>query len=173
MATFERLLIPDSATWTESKNAYYLHSKKEDVCLKILREFGLGGTHSHIINGHIPVKSKDGEQPVKAGGRLIVIDGGFCKAYQPTTGIAGYTLIYNSYGIRISSHEPFAGVDNAIRNNKDILSTAVVFETMEDRIRIADTDEGVQIQENIKDLKLLLTAYRTGLIKERHRGNTE
>ncbi|PWL47390.1 MAG: class 3 fructose-bisphosphatase [Clostridiales bacterium] len=173
MATFERLLIPDPAAWTESKNAYYIHSKKEEVCLKILHEFGLYSPHSHIVNGHIPVKSKDGELPVKAGGRLIVIDGGFCKAYQPTTGIAGYTLIYNSYGIRISSHEPFGGVENAIRNNKDILSTAVVFETMEDRIKISDTDVGIQIRENIEDLKLLLTAYRTGLIKERHKSNTD
>ena len=98
------------------KNAYYAYYNDADVCVRILREFGLEGPHCHIINGHVPVKTKEGENPVKAGGRLIVIDGGFCRAYQPTTGIAGYTLIYNSWGIRLASHEPFDGRLDAIRN---------------------------------------------------------
>ena len=169
MTTFERLLIGDPELCKEKKNAYYLHSAKEETCLKILQEFGLNSEYSHIINGHVPVRSKDGEKPVKAGGRLIVIDGGFCKVYQPHTGIAGYTLIYNSHGIRITSHEPFAGVQNAIRDNKDILSTSVIFETRESRIKIGDTDDGRAIREEIEDLKQLLEAYRAGLIKEGHR----
>ena len=168
MATFERMLIGDKALCEEGKNPYYHHNNEEGTCVRILKEFGLTGEYSHIINGHVPVRSKDGENPVKANGRLIVIDGGFCKVYQPKTGIAGYTLIYNSHGIRITSHEPFAGVNDAIRYNKDILSTSVIFETRESRIKIADTDDGARIREDIADLKLLLEAYRSGLIKENH-----
>lgn len=169
MATFERLLIGDPELNKEGKNPYYIHNDEEETCLRILAEFGLSGEYSHIINGHVPVRSKDGENPIKADGRLIVIDGGFCKVYQPQTGIAGYTLIYNSHGIRITSHEPFAGVEDAIRYNKDILSTSVIFETRESRIKIADTDDGDRIREDIADLKQLLKAYRTGLIKENHK----
>ena len=138
--------------------------------MRILREFGLEGPHCHIINGHVPVKTKEGENPVKAGGRLIVIDGGFCRAYQPTTGIAGYTLIYNSWGIRLASHEPFDGRLDAIRNNRDIVSTSVVFERMQSRIKIGETDIGAQLSRNIEDLKWLLLAYKTGEIKEDHGG---
>ena len=116
-------------------------------------------------------RPKDGEKPVKAGGRLIVIDGGFCKVYQPQTGIAGYTLIYNSHGIRITSHEPFGGVQDAIRNNKDILSTSMIFETRESRIKIADTDDGRIIREKIEELRQLLAAYQAGLLKEEHGRN--
>ena len=168
MATFERLLIGDPELSKEGKNPYYVHNEHEEACLRILKEFGLSGEYSHIVNGHVPVRIKDGENPIKANGRLIVIDGGFCKVYQPQTGIAGYTLIYNSHGIRITSHEPFAGVEDAIRYNKDILSTSVIFETRESRIKIADTDDGAKIREDIADLKELLEAYRTGLIKENH-----
>lgn len=169
MATFERLLIGDKSLSEEGKNPYYHHNNEEETCIRILHEFGLDGEYSHIINGHVPVRSKDGENPIKANGRLIVIDGGFCKVYQPKTGIAGYTLIYNSHGIRITSHEPFAGVTDAIRYNKDILSTSVIFETRESRIKIADTDDGARIREDIEDLKLLLEAYRSGQIKENHK----
>ncbi|MEG1243548.1 MAG: fructose-1,6-bisphosphatase, partial [Oscillospiraceae bacterium] len=147
ITTFERRLIDDKSTWKEPKNPYYKLTESIDVCEKILNEFGLGGRRSHIINGHIPVKFKDGENPIKGGGKLIVIDGGFCRAYQPTTGIAGYTLIYNSYVMRLSSHEPFGGVENAIRNNKDILSASVVFERLESRIKISETDNGILIQK--------------------------
>ena len=170
MATFERLLIGDKALCEEGKNPYYRHNNEEETCLKILAEFGLSGEYSHIVNGHVPVISKDGENPVKANGRLIVIDGGFCRAYQPKTGIAGYTLVYNSHGIRITSHEPFAGVADAIRYNKDILSTSVIFETRESRIKIADTDDGARIREEIAGLRQLLAAYRRGTIKEYHGG---
>ncbi len=137
--------------------------------MKLLKGFGLTGKYSHIINGHVPVRSKEGENPVKADGKLIVIDGGFCRAYQPTTGIAGYTLIYNSYGIRITSHEPFAGVNDAIKNNRDILSTTNVFETADSRIKVEQTDSGQEIKQNIADLKLLLAAYTLGIINEKHR----
>ncbi len=168
IATLERRLVADESTWAEPKNHYYSYYNDEEVCEQILKEFGLEGPHCHIINGHVPVKSKDGENPVKAHGRLIVIDGGFCRAYQPTTGIAGYTLIYNSWGIRISAHEPFSGVQNAIRNNKDIFSTSVIFDRMESRIRINETDNGALLQQRIDDLKWLLLAYKTGEIKEEH-----
>lgn len=168
ITTFERLLINEKETWVEPKNAYYRHTERREVCERILEEFGLSGEHCHIINGHVPVRSKDGETPVKAGGKLVVIDGGFCRAYQPTTGIAGYTLVYNSYGIRIISHEPFKGVQAAIRSNQDIFSTSVVFETMQHRIKVGETDVGSRLRENIAGLKLLLEAYRLGVIKERH-----
>lgn len=167
MATFERLLIADKSAWVEKKNPYYQYSAEESSCLKILQEFGLTGEHAHIINGHVPVRSKDGESPVKANGRLIVIDGGFCRAYQPQTGIAGYTLVYNSYGIRLISHEPFESRQAAIEGNKDILSSSTIFETLSDRLRVADTDIGRELQERSKDLHMLLAAYRMGLIQER------
>lgn len=167
IATFERLLVEDESTWVEEKNTYYRSWGDERTVEKILREFGLGGEHSHIINGHIPVKYNQGETPIKAGGKLIVIDGGFCRAYQPTTGIAGYTLIYNAEGIRISAHEPFSGVLDAIRNNRDILSDTVVFEHATSKIRVSDTDDGVRIRRKIEDLRLLLAEYECGNIKER------
>ncbi|MGE4485754.1 MAG: fructose-1,6-bisphosphatase [Oscillospiraceae bacterium] len=166
ITTLERRLIKDESSWAEPKNPYYSYSGDADVCVRILREFGLEGSHCHIINGHIPVKTKDGENPIKAGGRLIVIDGGFCRAYQPTTGIAGYTLIYDSWGISLAAHEPFVGLKDAIATNKDIVSTGVVFDRMESRIRIEETEFGCDIMENVEDLKSLLRAYRAGFIKE-------
>lgn len=166
IATFERRLIKDQETWKEPKNSYYKLIADKTYCEKILAEFDLGGPHSHIINGHIPVKIKDGENPIKGGGKLIVIDGGFCKAYQETTGIAGYTLIYNSYVMRLSSHEPFCGVQKAIKNNTDILSTSTVFERLESRIKIKETDDGKRINETIKELKNLLEAYKCGALIE-------
>ena len=139
------------------------------MCEALLKEFGLEGPHCHIINGHIPVKSKKGESPMKGGGRLLVIDGGFCKAYQKTTGIAGYTLIYNSACYRLVAHQPFAGRANAIRSNLDIASTSVVFERLESRLKIAGTDVGRQLQEQIDDLTALLQAFRSGEIVEDHK----
>lgn len=168
IATFERRLVEDESTWVEPKNPYYRYYNEPETCVRILREFGLEGPHCHIINGHIPVRTKDGESPIKADGRLIVIDGGFCRAYQPTTGIAGYTLIYNSWGIKLASHAPFVGRENAIADNKDIISTAQVFERMESRIKIGETDVGQEIRANIADLKALLNAYKSGEIKENH-----
>ncbi len=169
MTTFERRLIADESTWTEPKNAYYQLYNDPAVCEALLKEFGLEGPHCHIINGHVPVKSKKGESPMKAGGKLLVIDGGFCKAYQKTTGIAGYTLIYNSACYRLVSHEPFAGRANAIRENQDIASSSVVFERLESRLKIAGTDVGRQLQEQIDDLTALVQAFRSGEIVEDHK----
>lgn len=169
MTTFERRLILDESTWTEPKNAYYKYYNDPKVCEALMREFGLEGPHCHIINGHVPVKFKKGESPMKAGGKLLVIDGGFCKAYQKTTGIAGYTLIYNSACFRLVSHEPFVGRANAIRENQDIASTSVVFERLDSRMKIAGTDIGRQLQEQIDDLMALLWAYRSGEIVEDHK----
>lgn len=169
IATFERRLIADKATWAEPKNPYYSFYNDSAVCVRILREFGLEGEHCHIVNGHVPVKSKDGESPIKGNGRLIVIDGGFCRAYQPTTGIAGYTLVYDSWGIHITAHEPFPGKETAIRDNKDILSTSMAFDRSENRIRIGETDIGHALQQTIDDLKELLAAFRRGDIKENDR----
>ena len=166
MATFERLLIDDKSAWDEPKNAYYNCWEDEKTAEKILREFGLDEKKSHIINGHIPVKSIVGEAPVKAGGKVIVIDGGFCQAYQATTGIAGYTLIYNASGMRISAHGKFMGVEDAIKNNADIISDTVIFEDASDSIRVRNTDTGKEMLERIKDLTVLLKAYEQGTIKE-------
>jgi len=167
IATFERLLIEDKSTWDEPKNTYYNSWDDEEIVDKILREFSLGGERSHIINGHIPVKKSQGESPIKANGKLILIDGGFCRAYQGATGIAGYTLIYNAEGMRISAHEPFRGVESAIKNNTDIISETVVFEHSTDKIRVRDTDKGHILTAKINDLKRLVECYETGSIRER------
>ena len=172
MTTFERRLIADERAWTEPKNAYYTLYQDPAVCDKILKEFGLGGPHCHIINGHVPVKAKKGESPIKGGGKLIVIDGGFCKAYQRTSGIAGYTLIHNSHSFRIVAHQPFAGRERAIRENFDISSSTDIFERLETRRKIGETDRGREIQTRIDDLRALLDAFRDGAVKEDH-GKTE
>ena len=169
MTTFERRLIKDESAWTEPKNAYYALYNDPNVCDRLLKEFGLEGPHCHIINGHVPVKAKKGESPVKGNGKLIVIDGGLCKAYQPTSGIAGYTLIFNSRNIRIVAHQPFEGKESAIRQNADIVSSAEIFERMENRIKIAKTDQGRNLQSRIDDLMDLLNAYKTGAVKENHK----
>ncbi|MBQ8833473.1 MAG: fructose-1,6-bisphosphatase [Oscillospiraceae bacterium] len=169
MTTFERRFIKDESTWTEPKNAYYTYYQDSTVCEMLLREFGLRGPHCHIINGHVPVKVRKGESPVKGGGRLIVIDGGFSKAYQPTSGIAGYTLIFNSRHFRIVSHQPFTGKYNAIHKNDDIENDSVVFEKLDSRMKVAETDEGRELQERVDDLLLLLNAYRSGAIIEQHK----
>ena len=168
MTTFERRLIADKAAWAEPKNAYYTLYEDPEICEKILREFGLDGPHCHIINGHVPVKAGKGESPIKGGGKLIVIDGGFCKAYQPTSGIAGYTLIYNSRSLRIVAHQPFVGRERAIRENYDISSSTTLFERMESRQKIAETDVGRDLQKRIEELHLLLAAYRDGAVMEKH-----
>ena len=169
MTTFERRLIKDESAWTEPKNPYYTLYQDPAVCDMLLKEFGLEGPHCHIINGHIPVKSKKGESPIKGGGKLIVIDGGFCKAYQPTTGIAGYTLIYNSWVLRIVSHEPFCGRKTAIEKNMDIANSSRVFERMDARIKIAQTDIGAKLQAQANALRDLLSAYKAGAVPEDHR----
>ncbi len=169
MTTFERRLIRDESSWTEAKNAYYTFYQDPAVCDALLKEFGLEGPHCHIVNGHIPVKSKKGESPIKGGGKLLVIDGGFCKAYQPTTGIAGYTLIYNSWVLRIVSHEPFCGRKMAIEHNIDIASSSKVFERMDARIKIAQSDIGRKLQAQADDLHALVEAYKSGAVPEDHK----
>lgn len=164
ITTFERYFVSDRDTWAERKNAYYRHIAKEENCRRILEEFGLDPEESHIINGHVPVRMRQGESPIKAGGRLLVIDGGFCKAYHDTTGIAGYTLIYSSRGMTLVSHERFDGIEAAIKENKDILSTSSVFERTTDRRRVEDTDIGVSLRQTILDLEQLLSAYRLGVL---------
>lgn len=168
MTTFERRLIKEESTWTESKNAYYTLYQDPAICDMILKEFGLDGEHCHIINGHVPVKAKKGESPIKGGGKLIVIDGGFCKAYQPTSGIAGYTLIYNSRNIRIVSHQPFAGRHDAIHNDHDIANDSLIFERMDTRVKVSETDQGRELQKQVDDLLMLLDAYRSGAVTEDH-----
>ena len=168
MTTLERRFIADESTWTEPKNPYYTHYQDPAVCDMLLKEFGLEGPHCHIINGHVPVKVKKGESPIKGGGKLLVIDGGFSKAYQPTSGIAGYTLIYTSRHYRMVSHQPFAGKQAALLKNDDIVNQSVVFEKMETRMKVADTEEGRQLQTRVDDLLLLLAAYRSGAVREGH-----
>ena len=168
MTTFERRFIADESTWTEPKNPYYTHCQKAKMCEMLLREFGLEGAHCHIINGHVPVKVKKGESPIKGGGKLLVIDGGFSKAYQSTSGIAGYTLIFTSRNMRMVSHQPFAGRQAAILENRDIANEKQVFEEMDGRIRIADTDQGVGLQQQVDELLRLLEAYRCGAVAENH-----
>ena len=166
IATFERFLVDDPETHEEPKNAYYQLIEDPATCMRILNEFGLTGEYCHIVNGHMPVRASKGESPVKAGSKLIVIDGGFCKAYHRTTGIAGYTMFYNSYGMRIAAHEAFSSTADAIANNSDIHSTSVVFDRAQRRIKVAETDAGKEIARQIDELKLLLRAYRTGRLKE-------
>ena len=165
--TFERTFIEDKSTWTEPQNPYYRYQSSEPVCRMLLREFGLYSENAHIINGHTPIHVKEGENPLKAHGRLIVIDGGFCKAYQKTTGIAGYTLIFNSHGMRLKSHQPFFGMEAALKENLDIDSDSQQVVTFQKRVMVADTDTGEKLKEQIADLEDLLTAYREGWIAER------
>jgi len=167
MATFERYFIQDSETHLEERNAYYMHRDKVEYVDKILMEFNLDTSHSHIVNGHVPVKVKKGELPVKANGKLFVIDGGMSRPYQKVTGIAGYTLIYNSYSLVIVAHDPFESRSKAISDERDIVSSRSMIEHAINRIRVGDTDVGIVLKQQIRELKMLLAAYRKGLIKER------
>ncbi len=168
MATFERRFIDNEVAQAEPKNPYYTYYQDPEVCRMLLKEFGLEGPHCHIINGHVPVKAKKGESPIKGGGRLIVIDGGFSKAYQPTSGIAGYTLTFGSRYLRIVAHQPFAGKQHAIAANADIDNDSEIIERMETRLKVADTDEGISLQARVDELMDLLDAYRTGAVTENH-----
>ena len=167
MATFERYLIKDKELHREKKGYYYSLRDREEVCDRILKEFGVTGLHTHVINGHVPVKTIQGEQPMKANGKLLVIDGGFSKAYQPETGIAGYTLVYHSHGLQLVQHEPFLSRQKAIEEGLDIKSTTFVIEFNSQRMMVKDTDKGRELVTQIQDLKKLLVAYRTGFIKEK------
>ncbi len=165
MTTFERYFINDNTTHKEKKNPYYDFRDTEEMCNFIFEEFGLNPSESRIINGHVPVKNKLGENPIKANGKLIVIDGGFAKAYRSQTGLAGYTLTYNSYGLQLISHQPFKSIEDAFSKETDILSSRKIVEKL-DRKKVGDTDVGKELKNQIKDLKLLLRAYRKGLINE-------
>lgn len=165
--TFERSYIKDESTWKEPQNAYYRLNRNADECVKILHEFGIDSPQGHIINGHTPVKVKKGESPIRAGGKEICIDGGFSKAYQKSTGIAGYTLIFNSHGIRIKAHYPFKDVYQVLMHNADIDSVSTQVEMEPKRVMIGDTDNGKKILQLIADLKALLAAYRQGVIVEK------
>ena len=160
ITTFEHYFVEDKSTHKETMNPYYQLSQKEEFCRRILQEFGLPEEGSHIINGHVPVKMKDGEKPVKAGGKLFIIDGGLSKAYQSTTGIAGYTLIYNSHHLALAEHMPYDP-------RKENAPKVSVVEKMTSRVMVADTDKGRELKEQIEDLKELVAAYREGTIKER------
>ena len=167
MATFERYFIKDKSVQAEEKGAYYALRDSEEMCDMLLDEFQVTGEHRHIISGHVPVKTKKGENPVKANGKLLVIDGGFSKAYHSETGIAGYTLVYHSRGLQLVQHEPFTSAQEAIRHGKDIISTTQLVELSSKRVMVRDTDKGKELERQIYDLYKLLTAYRKGIVKER------
>ena len=162
--TFERTFIADKSAWNEEKNPYYNFYYEKETCEMILREFGLDSPSSHIVNGHTPVRTVKGELPIRADGKLLVIDGGFCKDYHEKTGIAGYTLIFNSHGMRLKAHHPFESVSNALNENKDIHSDSEIVETESARVMVEDTDDGGRIAEQINDLRQLLELYKKGQI---------
>ena len=167
MATFERYFIESPETHKEIKGNYYTLRDNPRVCDMILEEFNVRGPHRHIINGHVPVRAASGESPIKADGKLMVIDGGFAKAYHDTPGIAGYTLVFHSRGFELVQHEPFTSAENAILNGTDIVSTNQIVEMSAHRMRVSDTDKGAVLQSQINELMELLYAYRRGYIHER------
>ncbi|MCR4788745.1 MAG: fructose-1,6-bisphosphatase [Lachnospiraceae bacterium] len=168
MTTFERYFVDDPETHKETKNAYYSLLDNEDIINKILEEFGLDKRNSHIVNGHVPVELKKGDSPVKCDGKLLIIDGGFSRAYQSKTGIAGYTLVANSHGMRLVAHEPFESTEAAIKNETDIISDTTQIEVAPSRIRVSQTDVGEEIKDSIKQLERLLAAYRDGVLVEKN-----
>ena len=165
MATFERYFVADKTTHVENKNPYYDFQNDEQTALRILGEFGLSDS-GFIINGHVPVKLGQGESPIRAGGRLLVIDGGLSRAYQPVTGIAGYTLIFTSHELNLVAHQPFESTAAAISAEQDIHSVQSLVKLMPHRLLIDDTDDGEDLRCRIDDLMRLITAYRKGVIKE-------
>lgn len=165
IATFERALIEDKSTWKEPKNHYYSYTDDEEFCRNLLHSFGCDKPWSRIVNGHVPVKAKEGESPLKGHGRLVVIDGGFCKAYQNQTGIAGYTMFFNSLGMRLAAHEPFTSIEDAVKNGRDITSHTFNVDELQHRVMVADIDTGEEIKARIEDLNKLLAAFRDGTIK--------
>lgn len=166
MTTFERYFIKDKELHREEKGYYYTLRDSRDVCERILDAFGVKGEHRHIINGHVPVKASKGESPVRADGMMLVIDGGFAKAYHTTTGIAGYTLVYHSRGFELVQHEPFTSAEEAVRLGTDIVSSAHVVEFNRNRLRVADTDKGEELRRQISELRDLLRAYANGAIPQ-------
>lgn len=169
MATFERYFIAEKETHVEEKGFYFKLRDDEEVIDHILDAFGVVGSNRHIINGHVPVRTLKGENPIKANGKLMVIDGGFSKAYHNETGIAGYTLVYHSRGFQLVQHEPFTSAEDAIQRGTDIKSTTQIVEMSNRRMLVADTDIGVELRKQIEDLEELLYAYRHGYIKEKEK----
>ena len=167
MATFERYFISDKATHKEEKGNYFKLRDNEDICDRIMDAFGVEGPNRHIINGHVPIHAADGENPIKANGKLMVIDGGFSQAYHKTTGIAGYTLVYHSRGFQLVQHEPFTSEEDAVKRGIDIKSTTQIVEMTAQRMLVADTDIGTELKKQVADLRELLYAYRHGFIKEK------
>ncbi len=167
MATFERYMIDDKEIQHEEKGFYYHNRDDEKTADMIMDAFGVKGNHRHIINGHVPVKAGKGENPIKANGKMMVIDGGFSKAYHNTTGIAGYTLVYHSRGFELVQHEPFSSAEEAVKNGSDILGATQIVELNHQRLRVKDTDKGAELQSQINELTELLHAYRHGILKER------
>ena len=167
MATFERYFLKDKETYKEEKGNYFKLRDSEDVCDRILDAFEVKGNNRHIINGHVPVHASKGENPIKAGGKLMVIDGGFSEAYHSETGIAGYTLVYHSRGFQLVQHEPFTSQQDAVVREIDIKSTTQIIEMSAHRMLVADTDKGTELKSQVVDLKELLYAYRHGIIKEK------
>jgi fructose-1,6-bisphosphatase-3 len=171
MATFESVFLDDKSLRVEEKDEYYLHIEDPAMADCILAEFGLKGEQCRIINGHTPVRAKDGENPIKASGKIIVIDGGFANAYHERTGIAGYTMVYSSRGQSLRVHEPFTSFEDVVYNNSDIHSKVDVFSANKRRVLVEDTDEGQHIKEKISDLKQLIAAYKDGTIKQTENGD--
>jgi fructose-1,6-bisphosphatase-3 len=169
MATFERYFLNDKETFKEEKGNYFKLRDSAEICDRILDAFEVQGQNRHIINGHVPVHASKGENPIKAGGRLMVIDGGFSEAYHKETGIAGYTLVYHSRGFQLVQHEPFTSTQDAIVRETDIKSTTQIIEMSAHRMLVADTDKGNELKSQVADLKELLYAYRHGILKERRR----
>ena len=166
MKTFERTFVLDKSTWVEAEDPYFRLTDDASVCERVLAEFGLTGKHSHIINGHKPVKQSSGESPIKGDARRLVVDGGFCEAYHKTTGIAGYTLTSTANGMTIKAHRPFVSVKAALAANADILSNTTAIEQPTYELTVADTDRGKELADQIRDLKALLAAYRAGELPE-------
>jgi fructose-1,6-bisphosphatase-3 len=164
LRTFERLFVTDPACWHEEPDPYYRHCETPEGCARVLRAFGLNETEGHIVNGHTPVLASHGESPVKAGGRMIVIDGGFCRAMQEKTGIAGYTLIANSHGMRIVAHRPFTSIADALLSNSDISAELQATLPFPRRMMVGDTDNGHRLLRRIQVLEELLGLYQSGWV---------
>lgn len=173
MATFERYFLKEKETHEEKKGNYFVLRDDDAVCDGVLKAFGVTGKNRHVINGHVPVKAIKGETPIKAGGKLMVIDGGFAEAYHKETGIAGYTLVYHSRGFQLVQHEPFTSTEDAILRGTDIKSTTQIVEMSAHRMLVADTDKGMELRSQIDDLEELLYAYRHGYINERDRKGSQ
>ena len=166
MTTFERYFIKNKEVHAEDKGWYFKLRDRKEVCDRLLDDFEVSGEHRHIINGHVPVKAGKGENPIKADGRLMVIDGGFARAYHSTTGIAGYTLVYHSRGFQLVQHAPFTSTEDAVLEGIDIQSTTAIVEPSNRRVLVADTDIGRELRKQIDELEMLLRAYRKGWLKE-------